>query len=401
MTDTTMKTRGAVPGPSATTTPTQAEYEARALVEHKPQPATTQVESRAATVQPEPLRLVTIDQPIGEIAGAIASVMAEVGVVQRAGENRFHNYKYATMGDILIAITPLIGKAGLAIMQNEISRAVTSDMRVTVTYEFAILHKSGQYWPERPRFTGMCNAKTSKGDLDDKAINKCHTAARKYFLLSLFQVPTGDIDDADDDDAPKQQTPQTRPAQNRGPVPGPSQQQKPEPRIINQPHKIVLGEGTGADQWANAYIKALGTAKTLAELKAWDTLNDGALEGLHKRYPEVYALVCQAYEMREAGLTAGADPQTGELPPDDVNTSGPLPNDEIVLDDMPVVGNDPTAAVNWVASRLTELSSVNAIDEFWSETVEPFLGEFSEPDVAVLTGERRRATAKAAGQKTR
>jgi hypothetical protein len=28
-------------------------------------------------------------------------------------------------------------------------------------------------------------------------LNKCHTAARKYFLLALFQIPTGDEEDAD------------------------------------------------------------------------------------------------------------------------------------------------------------------------------------------------------------
>jgi hypothetical protein len=28
-------------------------------------------------------------------------------------------------------------------------------------------------------------------------LNKCHTAARKYFLLALFQIPTGEEDDAD------------------------------------------------------------------------------------------------------------------------------------------------------------------------------------------------------------
>ena len=31
-------------------------------------------------------------------------------------------------------------------------------------------------------------------------MNKCHTAARKYLLLALFQIPTGEEDDADQGD---------------------------------------------------------------------------------------------------------------------------------------------------------------------------------------------------------
>ena len=47
------------------------------------------------------------------------------------------------------------------------------------------------------RQTGVSTCRNSKGGWDDKSLNKCHTAARKYFLLSLFQIPTGEEDDAD------------------------------------------------------------------------------------------------------------------------------------------------------------------------------------------------------------
>ena len=38
--------------------------------------------------------------------------MAEVHTVAKRGENTFHNYRYATIGDILREITPLLGKHG-------------------------------------------------------------------------------------------------------------------------------------------------------------------------------------------------------------------------------------------------------------------------------------------------
>jgi hypothetical protein len=63
---------------------------------------------------------------------------------------------------------------------------------MTTRYEFTLAHTSGAVWPDKPAHTGMSACRNSKGGFDDKAANKCHTAARKYFLLGLFQVPTGE-----------------------------------------------------------------------------------------------------------------------------------------------------------------------------------------------------------------
>jgi hypothetical protein len=56
---------------------------------------------------------------------------------------------------------------------------------------------SGETWPQPLRQTGVSTCRNSKGGWDDKSLNKCHTAARKYFLLALFQIPTGEEEDAD------------------------------------------------------------------------------------------------------------------------------------------------------------------------------------------------------------
>src|SRR5467141_3307124 len=110
----------------------------------------------------------------GGLVAAIAAVMNEVHVVAKRGENEFHRYRYATMGDIL----------------NEIA----------VEYSFTVAHASGETWPHVIKQTGVSTCRNSKGGWDDKSLNKCHTAARKYFLLSLFQIPTGEEDDADQGD---------------------------------------------------------------------------------------------------------------------------------------------------------------------------------------------------------
>ena len=97
-------------------------------------------------------------------------------------------------------LQPLMADHGVIVFQTEKTRElIMSETAMAVTYEFTIAHRSGAVWPDRPVQTGVAAAKTSKGSPDDKCINKCHTAARKYFLLALFQIPTGDFDDADAD----------------------------------------------------------------------------------------------------------------------------------------------------------------------------------------------------------
>jgi hypothetical protein len=137
----------------------------------------------------------------GGLVAAIAAVMNEVHVVAKRGENEFHSYRYATMGDILKEITPLLGRHGIVIFQSETGRAMFDDDNViAVEYSFTVAHASGETWPHVIKQTGVSTCRNSKGGWDDKSLNKCHTAARKYFLLALFQIPTGDEADADQGD---------------------------------------------------------------------------------------------------------------------------------------------------------------------------------------------------------
>jgi hypothetical protein len=135
---------------------------------------------------------------MSKIVQAVSKIMNDVGSVKKEGNNAFHNYKYATAADISHKIQPLLAREGLVIFQTETERNFVSDgAALAITYEFQLAHKEGEIWPDRPKQTGMAAARNSKGGFDDKAANKCHTAARKYFMLALFQIPTGDYDDAD------------------------------------------------------------------------------------------------------------------------------------------------------------------------------------------------------------
>jgi ERF superfamily len=339
-------------------------------------PAVAGLVAKPPIERPAPTQAPFTFGPIGNIAKGISGVMAEVGTIHKGGWNQFHRYHYARMEDLLQALTPLIGKHGLAIIQNEVEIKQIEN-RVAVTYEFSIIHSSGEMWPERPRFTGMCIARNSKGDWDDKALNKCHTSARKYFLLGLFQVPSGDFDDADED---------ANQRQDRRPVPGPKTQQvppqsagpKPEgradrsvpgpkqsPEVVETgPHKIVLGLGTGADQWASAYIKAIGTATTTDELAAWEETNDATLAQLAERYSAVYDMIEVAFQRRL----------------DDLSPRPVMPDPKV----------DSTETLNWVAAQLQQFNTYEAAEAFWNQIVAPREADFDPIDWEMLMAEWQR-----------
>jgi hypothetical protein len=251
-------------------------------------------------------------------------------------------------------LTPLMGKHGLAIFQNEI-KIVMEGTRMAVDYEFSVIHKSNERWPPVKQ-TGSAIARDRQGNLDDKAIAKCHTQARKYFLLSLFQVPAGDFPDSDGDANGKE----------KKPVPGPSTS-KPAQPIEDQaeqgaPHKLAMPAGATADQWANAYIRALGIAKTVEELQAWDELNNDYLQRISDKYPAIYVMLTTAFGSRLAALK----PQ----------------------ETMP---EDTQEAMNWIATKLAATTTYEEAEAFWNTQVSPQQAAFDQLDWEMLMKEWERA----------
>src|SRR5262252_1823223 len=157
--------------------------------------------------------LVRIQGPTGKITKAIANCMKEVGTIKKRGVNDYFNYRYARFEDLLYAITPLMGEQGLAITQSEVKVETVEGNRLSILYDFVMYHESGETLPPQLH-RGMCTSRSRKGDFDDKAVAKCHTGAKKQFLLAQFNVPAGDFEDPDEDTDATQK-----------PVPGPSQEQ--------------------------------------------------------------------------------------------------------------------------------------------------------------------------------
>lgn len=134
------------------------------------------------------------------VAEAIGSVMSRVRHVEKKGRNQFHNYNFARVEDLLFQVQPAMAATGLIITQDEVSVSeMCGGALLAVQYAFTLSHVSGVSWASPVRQTGLSAVRTRNGHIDDKAFNKAHTAARKYFLLGLLQVPAGDLPDADAD----------------------------------------------------------------------------------------------------------------------------------------------------------------------------------------------------------
>lgn len=220
-----------------------------------------------------------------EIAQAIAAVMQEIDVVVKRGENTFHRYRYARIEDVLRQLTPLLGKHGIVIFQDETGRSMfDGDAVIAITYQFTVAHKSGEVWPEKLRQTGVSRCRDSKGGWDDKSVNKCHTAARKYFLLSLFQIPTSEIDDAD---------------------------REASSRPTRQNRKEDDDTAARAKAWLTQFLAGIRRATNEDNLNQWMGDRQTALDRLAEVSPDKHSIAVSALARRRAELK----PSIKNLPP--------------------------------------------------------------------------------------
>jgi len=311
--------------------------------------------------------------PTPSIHKAVARVMKLVGTIEKRGRNKYHGYPYARMEDVLEKVTPLMGEAGLAIYQSETGIQNIEDNRLAVVYEFTIGHESGEERPPQ-RQTGVSMARDSKGNFDDKAVAKCHTNARKYFLLGLFQVPAGDFPESDED------MQHTNANQRKDPVPGPGDA-SPRPKEAaappvddeNAPRTIALEPGATADQFAGRYLKAIEKAKSREEIAEWEKLNDKKLQRIYDGYRSIYDMISAAVERRLADIEG----PTKETPAS-------------TIDEMPDPKLDSVASMNWVAAKLQQLTLYEAGELFWNEEVAPREQDFDTLDWEMLVQEWQR-----------
>ncbi|MDH3233422.1 MAG: ERF family protein [Alphaproteobacteria bacterium] len=131
------------------------------------------------------------------VAGAVNAVMSDVKRLLKSERNRQAGYKFASIDDFLAAVNPLCAEAGLIILQDELDARLVNDggnsfdrSWLWTTFTFTLAHKSGAIYGPLTRSV-MVPARGAQ------AFGSAQSYALKQFMRSLFQIPTGDKEDAD------------------------------------------------------------------------------------------------------------------------------------------------------------------------------------------------------------
>jgi hypothetical protein len=178
-----------------------------------------------------------------KLAAKVADIVKNTGWIEKAGTNTAQGYKFTQAQDVFQSVRGEFAVRGIAILPAVVStswRELTTkaggflqfcEARVRYTMTDA---ESGEQWVAEWAGVGM--------DSGDKALNKAYTAALKYFLIDLLQIPTGDDPEADatvDHDPPAKHTTQPTPAE------------KPAPRPTVSPDRAQL-ESDFAGAWRDS-----------------------------------------------------------------------------------------------------------------------------------------------------
>lgn len=295
-----------------------------------------------------------------KLVKALMAITREFGAIAKAankddtsgGWNTFHNYGYQKWDDVLQRESELLVKHGIIIQQSETARSLLEKL-ISITYEFTIINEDGDVWPDRPVWTAIGRLIDNKGIFDDKAANKCHTQAHKYFLLHTFKIKTKETaeDEADAADSTNETTATT--GTPKPPKPGSAEAQKMEgPRLLDP-------KGHTEVTWANGFIAAIENA-TAPELDQWEALNKPVFERI-KGYKEPHDAVQKAIAVRRAKL-APAETATPKPP------KPPAPAQ--VAKPMPDAANEPALWLGWLTAKLEAITTIEEGETFWAERVE-------------------------------
>ena len=130
-----------------------------------------------------------------KLAAAISQVMSGVTTLGKTNKNTHGNYKFAGIADFLEATRPLCAAAGLIVLQDEDGCEIVGDAAkpwLKLSYVFRLAHSSGEQWDGSMRRTVMVDAR-----MGAQAFGAAQSYVLKQFMRALFQMATGDGEDAD------------------------------------------------------------------------------------------------------------------------------------------------------------------------------------------------------------
>jgi len=128
-----------------------------------------------------------------QIVKSIIKTSLDIGKLAKADHNKFDKYNFVSIDKFLEATGPALAQNGLIIqMEEDDCQRIERGGKpwLMFAYEFTVMHTSGEALPSSRRtvhvpFTGP------------QSTGSAQSYALKQFMRGLFQITTGDKDDAD------------------------------------------------------------------------------------------------------------------------------------------------------------------------------------------------------------
>jgi hypothetical protein len=287
-----------------------------------------------------------------KIAKAIMAIRRTIHPVAKSGTVEFGKtkYNYPKADDVMDQVIPLTAEHGLIITQSEVKQVLfEAERMLAITYAYTVVNEDGDVWPERIERTGLAWVKSSRGEVDDKASNKCSTQSEKYFYIKFFGIRTSDAAQLDND--------ALVPGADKAATPKPPKPGSAEAAALDGP-RMITGTGPTAESWAEAFIKAIENA-TPDETKRWCEINNGVLAKL-EAFPDVNAKVAEAIKAR------APKPPKPPKPGAQVEQQKSAP----VVQAMPDPTSDAAGWIIWLRAKMDGFNTHEAGEAYWNDHID-------------------------------
>lgn len=159
-------------------------------------------------------------EEIKNIQEAICYVQQKMPTLERDAKNPFARSKYVTLDNILKNLVPLASEAGLVIMQNPITPDIQDP---TGRFAYLQIETMLMFKDEKLVFNSYVQPIELKGNNLPQIFGSAVTYLKRYQLVALFGIATGEDDDAVSYNQPNMY--QQQPYNN--------QQTKPQPQKVD------------------------------------------------------------------------------------------------------------------------------------------------------------------------
>jgi hypothetical protein len=130
-------------------------------------------------------------ESISAISKAISQVQLEIENPANSAVNPFYKSKYAPLPDVLNIVRPLLGKYGLAVIQNPYTEGEVLSITTRIT------HESGEWIETDPLFM-----KPEKNT--PQGVGSAITYGRRYALSAVLGIASEEDDDGNSNEPDKQ-----------------------------------------------------------------------------------------------------------------------------------------------------------------------------------------------------